>query len=188
MTPTYNETYVITLVFVDKLMEPVTSLVKQLQLAYDGGNVAGFFEFKRLGRVTLLEFERQISEDTEVLADMGREMTPDTVVSQLAYELREAREQSGMAQEEGLEQAVRLFRNDAYNLVTTIADALEAGGDEVLVAGLLCQMPKLRVTMEMAFPNLASRNVNVATMDEAMERLAEKLGGELLSHNLEKLP
>ena len=77
---------------------------------------------------------------------------------------------------------------DTYTLVTTIADALEAGGDEVNVAGLLCQMPKLRVTVEMAFPNLASRNIDVATMDEAMESLAEKLGGELLSHNLEKLP
>lgn len=188
MTPAYNETYVITLAFVDKLLEPVASLADQLQLVYDSGNVAGFFEWQRLGRVTVLEFERQIGEDTEVLADMGREMTPETVVRQLAYELREAREQPGMAQEEELEQAVQLFRDDAYNLVTTIADALEAGGDEVKVAGLLCQMPKLRVTVEMAFPNLASRNVNVATMDEAMESLAEKLGGELLSHNLEKLP
>ena len=49
-------------------------------------------------------------------------------------------------------------------------------------------MPKLRVTVEMAFPDPASRDIKVATMDEAMESLAEKLGGELLSHNLEKLP
>ena len=176
MTPTYNETYVITLAFVDKLLEPATSLANRLQLAYEGGNVAGFFEFKRLGRVTVLEFERQISEDIEVLADMGREMTPDTVVSQLAYELREAVD------------VIADVGYDAYSLVTTIADALEAGGDEVKVAGLLCQMPKLRVTVEMAFPDPASRDVKVATMDEAMERLAAKLGGELLSHNMEKLP
>lgn len=176
MTPTYNESYVITLAFVDKLLEPATSLAERLQQAYDSGNVAGFFEFKRLGRVTVLEFERQISEDIEVLADMGREMTPDTVVSQLAYELREAVD------------VIADVGYDAYSLVTTIADALEAGGDEVKVAGLLCQMPKLRVTVEMAFPDQASRDVKVATMDEAMERLAAKLGGELLSHNLEKLP
>ena len=176
MTPTYNETYVITLAFVDKLLEPATSLAERLQQAYDSGNVAGFFEWQRLGRVTVLQFERQIGEDIEVLADMGREMTPDTVVRQLAYELREAVD------------VIADVGYDAYSLVTTIADALEAGGDEVKVAGLLCQMPKLRVTVEMAFPNLASRNVNVATMDEAMESLAERLGGELLSHNLEKLP
>ena len=176
MTPTYNETYVITLAFVDKLLEPATSLAERLQPAYDSGNVAGFFEWKRLGRVTVLEFERQISEDIEVLADMGREMTPDTVVRQLAYELRET------------VNVIADVGYDTYVLVTTIADALEAGGDEVLVAGLLCQMPKLRVTVEMAFPDLARRDVKVATMDEAMERLAAKLGGELLSHNLEKLP
>ena len=178
MTPTYNETYVITLAFVDKLLEPATSLAERLQQAYDNGrgNVAGFFEWQRLGRVTVLQFERQISEDIEVLADMGREMTPDTVVRQLAYELREA------------VNVIADVGYDTYALATTIADALEAGGDEVKVAGLLCQMPKLRVTVEMAFPNLASRNVNVATMDEAMESLAERLGGELLSHNVEKLP
>lgn len=178
MTPTYNETYVITLAFVDKLLEPATSLAERLQQAYDNGrgNVAGFFEWQRLGRVTVLQFERQISEDIEVLADMGREMTPETVVLQLAYELREA------------VNVIADVGYDTYTLATTIADALEAGGDEVKVAGLLCQMPKLRVTVEMAFPNLASRNVNVATMDEAMESLAERLGGELLSHNVEKLP
>ena len=176
MIPTYNETYVVTLAFVDKLLEPATYLAERLQRAYDSGNVAGFFEWQRLGRVTVLEFERQIGEDTEVLADMGLEMTPETVVRQLAYELREAVD------------VIADVGYDAYILVTTIADALEAGGDEVKVAGLLCQMPKLRVTVEMAFPNLASRNVNVATMDEAMESLAEKLGGELLSHNVEKLP
>ena len=176
MTPTYNESYVITLAFVDKLLEPATSLAERLQQACDSGNVAGFFEWQRLGRVTVLQFERQIGEDTEVLADMVREMTPETVVRQLAYELREAVD------------VIADVGYDTYTLVTTIADALEAGGDEVKVAGLLCQMPKLRVTVEMAFPNLASRNIDVATMDEAMESLAEKLGGELLSHNLEKLP
>lgn len=187
MTPAYNETYVVTLAFVDQFFQPADHLASLLQLAFDSSNVAGFFEWQRLGRVTVLEFERSLGEDTDVLAEAGREMTPETVARQLATELREAQEQAGLAQEEGLAESVLLFRNDAYNLVTKIADKLEAGGEDVKVAGLLCQMPKLLVTVELAFPNLASRNINVASMDEAMERLAEKLGGDLLTHKMEKL-
>lgn len=187
MSPAYNETYIITLAFIDAFHEPAEVLAERMQLAYDGGNVAGFFQWQRLGRVTLLEFERQISEDTDVLADLGREMTPETVVKQLAYELREAREQPGMAQKEGLPAAASLLRDEAYNLVTKVADKLEAGGLDVKVEGLLCQMPQLRVIVGIAFPNRASRDVNVASMDEAMERLAERLGGTLVSYQSEKL-
>ena len=186
MTPTYNETYVITLAFVDQFFQPADHLASLLQLAYDSGNVAGFFEWQRLGRVTVLEFERQIGEDTEVLAHVGREMTPDTVVRQLAYELREAQEQAGLAQEEGLAESVRKCRNDAYNLVTTIAEKLEAGGEDVKVAGLLCQMPRVIVTIELAYENKASREAVEQAVQNAVERLANALQGEVIAHKMEK--
>lgn len=187
MTPAYNETYVVTLAFVDQFFQPADHLASLLQLAFDSSNVAGFFEWQRLGRVTVLEFERSLGEDTDVLAEAGREMTPETVARQLATELREAQEQAGLAQEEGLAESVLLFRNDAYNLVTKIADKLEAGGEDVKVAGLLCQMPMVRVTIELAYENKASREIAEQVVQIAVKGLAMTMRGEVITHKMEKL-
>ena len=184
--PAFNETYVVSVAFVDTFHQPADQLADLLQMLYDGGNVAGFFEWQRLGRVTVLEFERQIGEDTEVLLDLNREMTPETVAKQIADELTEAQGQPDLAQEEGLGAAELVLRNDAYNLATTIIKKL-VGEEDVSVKGLLCQMPKVRVTFELAYENKASREYAEQVVILAVKGAAQTMRGEIITHKMEKL-
>lgn len=169
MTPTYSETYVVSMAFVDKLPEPAPRLAEQLQPAYDE-SVAGFFNWERMGRVTVLHLERQIAEDEEVLDGKGLAMTPNTVIAQLIVEFLEAR--ASIPEGE---------RDDQYNLLTTIITALESC-EGVKVDGLPCQCPAATLTVRMAFPTKAARHaaLHSGSLDDLVEMICSKLDADKL--------
>lgn len=174
MTPVYGDTYVVSMAFVDKFPEPAPRLAEQLQAAYDEC-VAGWFNWERMGRVTVLHLERQIAEDEEVLDDKGLVMTPNTVVAQLIIEFLEARGRIPEGESD-----------DQYNQLTTIITALESR-EEVKVAGLPCQYPSMTVSVTVSFEHESGRTManEPSILEEAAKKTAEKLQGDLVSFKVE---
>lgn len=183
--PTYRETYVITAVFVDALSDTEQKLAQMFQRAYEEGNVAGFFEWQRMGRVTTLRLVRQVSEDEPVIMDLGREMTAENVVMQVADELEEAMGASPLRSTGDLDV------DDAWNLISDVVKTLRLGEPHVTVEGLPCQAPRLRLVVDMTFKDAEALQLvpeyDSYIANNAMNSLVTAMGGDLHSYTLEAL-
>ena len=185
MKPHYLQTYIITVAFVDIFQEAAKVLAARMRLAYEHSNIAGNFHWERLGRTTVLRFERSVPDDTETLLDLGRELTVETVRKQLAHELHEGQGALPAAQDGNFKQQSEI--DEAFNLLTPIIEALNEGGDNVKVEGLTCQYPRLRIALEVVFVDGASCLIGKGKAAVQASNMAAYVGGNLVNVECEEL-
>lgn len=168
----YRECYTITAAAVNSpdLRGTASELADKIQLAYSGEGlpgVAGFFEVQRLGTVTVLTFQRSISDDLGCFTDEDA-MTPGAVIDQLVREFAEVQRH-----------LCKDGQSDEYMLLQAVMIALNNGAE---VKGLPCQDARLRVTVELTFEShhRALSATAAARIDPAAEALAKLLGGDLV--------
>ena len=185
MEPTYDETYCVTTATVGSpaLMQYTSQeLADILQQAYSADNLpgaAGMFQVKRLGRITVFTFERDIREDLEVLEERGWPPTPASIVGQLRGEFLEVLNCTG----------------EEHEALTDVLNAMLTGmtPDQAEVQGLPCQYPTrtLKITVRFRDNFTATRAEDAAKAGDnhaglgsfrtAVEALAASLNGELVS-------
>lgn len=168
----YRECYTITAAAVNSpdLMGTASELADKIQTAYSGEGlpgVAGFFDVQRLGPVTVLTFQRNISDDLGCFTDEDA-MTPWAVINQLANEFAEVQDHYPSAS-----------RSEEYMLLESIIQTLKGPATEV--KGLLCQAARLKVMVELTFED-RSRMLSATRagrLDSAAEALAKLLQGDV---------
>ena len=190
MEPTYGETYCVTTATVGApaLMQYTSrELADVLQQAYSGDNLpgpAGMFQVKRLGRITVFTFERDIREDLEVLEDRGWPPTPASVVDQLRSEFAEVLNCTG----------------DEHEALSRVLNAMLIGmtPDQAEVQGLPCQYPTRTLKITVRFQNnftavraddaakAVDNHAGLGSFRTAVEVLVSSLDGELISVAVEK--
>lgn len=180
LIPTPNESYVIHLAFTGVFREEAQVLARRLQMAYMTGSVAGFFEWTRLGSVTLVSFERNIGSDMEVLECKGLSMTERTVRLQLALEFRESLEHSSFLDKNDSE------ISEAWLLIDKVADALERCASETSVKGLPQDQPKIRVTADIAVGG--GVDVTAEAVKRSLVQFAQGSGAVLINVDVVSLP
>lgn len=144
LTPTFNSTYTVKLVILlgddadDAVDYPATELAKSLQALYDQDVApAGFFDLEKIGSHLVVTLERSIGDDAEVLG--GRDMDEFNVVEQLAAEYREAYDNGPEGQ-------------FGQTQILTLAILNTLKRHKAVVAGLPCQMVKVRLVCEWVMP------------------------------------
>lgn len=186
MKPNYLQTYIITVAFVDMFHEAAKVLAARMQLAYQHSNIAGSFHWERLGRTTVLRFERSVPDDTEVIEGAGGRMTVPAAINQLRKELDRAQENLPACREDD-DSTKQMEIDEAFNLLTPIIEALVEGEANVKVEGLPCQYPRLRVTMDVVFVDGATRLLGKDLMASKASDLAAYVRGNLVNVQWEEL-
>lgn len=163
LTTVFNQSYLITVaaVNVTAFTAPATVLAGILQQVYDRSNIAGLFEVKRLGNITIFTFQRNVSEDSEVIGNL----TEDQVINQLQEEFSQSLETGSNDK----------FRPASDQLVSGLIAALNT--DAVCVEGLPAQYPWLEVKVRLAYRSAEHRHDAHANLEEAVAHLANHMDG-----------
>lgn len=140
MPAQFNESYIVKMVILlgdDAVDYPAEELAKSLQALYDQDVApAGFFKLEKIGTHLVVELERQIHDDVEVLEG---NLTPESVVKQLAAEYQEAYDNTPEGQ-----------FGQTEKLAIAIQRALRE--NQVTVEGLPCQQVRVRLVAEWLLP------------------------------------
>lgn len=164
MTPVFNSTYTVRLAtLLPEGPHDQAELTKSLQAIYDAETgLAGGFELELLGDFLVVTLGRSISDDIECSTLVEAGMTPITVQDQLVRELEFA-----------LQCLPEGSLGQTYELGMLIIQALRK--HKATVAGLPCQMVRIRLTCEWLMPG-------DATAEDVKKKLQyHKHGVDLLS-------
>lgn len=164
LTPAFNSTYTIRLAtLLPEGPHDQAELTKSLQAIYDAETgLAGDFELELLGDFLVVTLGRSISDDIECNTLVEAGMTPITVQDQLVRELEFA-----------LQCLPEGSLGQTYELGVLIIQALRK--HKATVAGLPCQMVKVRLVCEWALPAGISQD----EMHRKLVYLASGLDGML---------